>query len=171
MSTTASAPAYNYQLYNQLFLGVATDSAVPAIRSVVFTNPVPIAGDGIALDNLRIATPVPEPVPGALLAAAGLSWQESRDKLFPIGGGRDVEHLPIAESFDGRGRVRHDQRCQLQIAQQSPLFINDIDDVEGLSPFAVFANVRQRFSGGHVGADRNVLRRHVATGGVLGVAE
>ena len=65
---TATAPDFNYQLYNQLFLGVATDTAVPAIRSVVFTNPVPYAGDGIALDNIRIATAVPEPASAGLLA-------------------------------------------------------------------------------------------------------
>ena len=64
---TASAPAYNYQLYNKLFLGVASDTA--NIRSVVFTNPAPYAGDGIALDDLRIATPVPEPETYALMLA------------------------------------------------------------------------------------------------------
>jgi hypothetical protein len=77
---TASAPAYNYQLYNQLFLGVASDSAVANIRSVVFTNPQPIYGDGIALDNLRIATTVPEPGPAALLLAGlgALGWLQRR---------------------------------------------------------------------------------------------
>jgi hypothetical protein len=64
---TASAPAFNYQLYNKLFLGVASDSAVANIRSVVFTNPVPYAGDGIAIDDLRIATTVPEPGTWALM--------------------------------------------------------------------------------------------------------
>jgi hypothetical protein len=75
---TASAPAYNYQLYNKLFLGVASSSAVANIRSVVFTNPLPIAGDGIALDDLRIAHAVPEPgtwllMLGGLAAVAGLT--------------------------------------------------------------------------------------------------
>lgn len=70
---TASAPAYNYQLYNQLFLGVANDGPVASIRSVVFTNPLPYAGDGIALDNLRIAAPVPEPGAAGLLASGLLA--------------------------------------------------------------------------------------------------
>jgi hypothetical protein len=75
---TASAPAYNFQLYNKLFLGVASSSAVANIRSVVFTNPLPIAGDGIALDDLRIANAVPDPgtwllMLGGLAAVAGLT--------------------------------------------------------------------------------------------------
>jgi PEP-CTERM motif len=65
----ATAPDYNYQLYNKLFLGVATDNAVAVIRSVVFTNPLPVAGDGIALDDIRIAAAVPEPGTWGLLAA------------------------------------------------------------------------------------------------------
>lgn len=64
---TATAPDYNYQLYNKLFLGVASDTA--NIRSVVFTNPAPYAGDGIALDDIRVATPVPEPETYALMLA------------------------------------------------------------------------------------------------------
>ncbi len=64
---TATAPDFNFQLYNQLFLGVANDSAVPTIRSVVFTNPVPYAGDSIFIDNIRIATAVPEPGAATLL--------------------------------------------------------------------------------------------------------
>lgn len=63
--TTATAPDYNFQLYNKLFLGVASDSA--NIRSVVFTNPAPLYGDGIVLDDIRIATPVPEPQTYALM--------------------------------------------------------------------------------------------------------
>ncbi|OYY95521.1 MAG: hypothetical protein B7Y41_03195 [Hydrogenophilales bacterium 28-61-23] len=65
---TASAPNYNYQLYNKLFLGVANDSATPSIRSVVFTNPYPYYGDGIALDDIRVAA-VPEPETYALMLA------------------------------------------------------------------------------------------------------
>jgi hypothetical protein len=63
---TASAPSYNYQLYNKLFLGVANDSATPSIHSVVFTNPTPLYGDGIALDDIRVAA-VPEPETWAML--------------------------------------------------------------------------------------------------------
>ncbi len=65
---TASAPNYNYQLYNKLFLGVANDSATPSIRSVVFTNPYPYYGDGIALDDIRVAA-VPEADTYALMLA------------------------------------------------------------------------------------------------------
>ena len=64
--TTAIAPSYNYQLYNKLFLGVANDSATPSIRSVVFTNPFPKYGDGIALDDFRVAAG-PEPETWAML--------------------------------------------------------------------------------------------------------
>ncbi len=65
---TASAPSYNYQLYNKLFLGVANDSSTPSIHSVVFTNPTPLYGDGIALDDIRVAA-VPEPETWAMLLA------------------------------------------------------------------------------------------------------
>lgn len=70
---TATAPDYNYQLYNKLFLGVASDTA--NIRSLVFTNPAPYAGDGIAIDDIRIASPVPVPEPATyalMLAGLGL---------------------------------------------------------------------------------------------------
>ncbi len=66
--TTASAPSYNYQLYNKLFLGVANDTATPSIRSVLLTNPYPYYGDGIALDDIRVAA-VPEPETYALMLA------------------------------------------------------------------------------------------------------
>lgn len=77
---TATAPDFNYQLYNQLFLGVASQSA--DIRSLVFTNPAPYAGDGIALDDIRLAMPVPEPESYVLMLAglglAGLGALRSR---------------------------------------------------------------------------------------------
>lgn len=70
--STASAPAYNFQLYNKLFLGVAQDGGAAAIRSVVFTNPYPYYGDGIALDDIRFA-PAAVPVPAAAwLLGSGL---------------------------------------------------------------------------------------------------
>ncbi len=82
---TAIAPDYNYQLYNKLFLGVASDSA--NIRSVVFTNPAPYAGDGIALDDIRVATPVPEPATYALmLAGLGLVGFVARPSKFTSSG-------------------------------------------------------------------------------------
>lgn len=70
--STASAPAYNFQLYNKLFLGVAQDGGAAAIHSVVFTNPYPYYGDGIALDDIRFATAA-VPVPAAAwLLGSGL---------------------------------------------------------------------------------------------------
>lgn len=64
-----SALQRNFQLYNKYFMGLASDAA--EIRSVVFTNPYPYYGDGIALDNVRVAlapNPVPEPETWALMA-------------------------------------------------------------------------------------------------------
>lgn len=62
---TAHAPTYNFQLYYQFFLGVASDTA--NIRSVVFTNAPGKYGDGIVLDDIRFAQPVPEPETYALM--------------------------------------------------------------------------------------------------------
>lgn len=77
---TATAPDFNFQLYNKLFLGVASDTA--SIRSVVFTNPYPYYGDGIALDDIRFAAAVPEPETYALmLAGLGLVGLAARRRL------------------------------------------------------------------------------------------
>lgn len=75
----ATAPDYNFQLYNKVFLGVASDTA--NIRSVVFTNPYPYYGDGIALDDIRVAV-VPEPRTGTLMMAGlGLAGWVARRRL------------------------------------------------------------------------------------------
>lgn len=75
----ATAPDYNFQLYNKVFLGVAADSA--SIRSVVFTNPYPYYGDGIALDDIRIAA-VPEPRTGTLMMVGlGMAGWVARRRL------------------------------------------------------------------------------------------
>lgn len=65
---SASAMQRNFQLYNKYFMGLASNTA--DIRSFVVGNPYPFYGDGVILDNVRIAlAPVPEPGTWAMLAA------------------------------------------------------------------------------------------------------
>ena len=63
---SANALPLNFQLYNKYFMGLASDTT--NIRSFVVTNPYPYYGDGISLDNVRVAlAPVPEPGTWAML--------------------------------------------------------------------------------------------------------
>ncbi len=75
---TFTLPSYNFQLGNQVFMGLA--SATREIGSVVLTDGFAASGDGVYLDNFQIAgLEIPEPTGiGAVLLGLAVPWLRGR---------------------------------------------------------------------------------------------
>ena len=75
---TFTLPSYNFQLGNQVFMGLA--SATREIGSVVLTDGLAASGDGVYLDNFQIAgLEIPEPTGiGAVLLGLAVPWLRGR---------------------------------------------------------------------------------------------